>query len=146
MVSVSPEPCPCGRPFPVLESVEGRSDDVLYLSDGKGGKLPVHPMHFRSPLAAEKEVRQYEVIQRQEDILIRVVPAGGANSAELKERLASAVRNKLASAGVAVPPLEVEVVEMIDRDPERMSKLKLVRSEARATAHAGTGIEKLGWD
>lgn len=133
MIAVSPEACPCGRPFPVLESVEGRSDDVLYLPDGRGGELPVHPMHFRSPLAADKGVRQYEVIQRQDDILVRVVPARGADAAELKHRVMSVLRDELEAAGVAPPPLEVELVDTIERDPERMSKLKLVRSEASRT-------------
>ena len=65
MIGISTERCPCGRPFPLLKSAEGRSDDILHLPDGAGGSVPVHPMHLRSPLAAAKEVRQYQVVQRK---------------------------------------------------------------------------------
>lgn len=33
-VEISDRQCPCGRPFPVIESIEGRVDDLLYLPNG----------------------------------------------------------------------------------------------------------------
>ena len=45
--------------------------------------------------------------------------------------MTAAVRSQLEGAGAQPPPLRVELVDAIERDPERMSKLKLVRSEVR---------------
>jgi len=37
--------CPCGRKFQMIESIEGRMEDVLYFSrrDGRAASLPIHP-------------------------------------------------------------------------------------------------------
>ncbi len=129
MIAVNPEPCPCGRPFPLIESIEGRSDDILYLSDGIGGEVPVHPMHFRSPMAAARDVRQYQVVQRAESILLRIVLSDGANRDHTRRRLSAALDQKLRQAGAEPPTLEFEFVDAIERDPQTMSKLKLVSSE-----------------
>lgn len=119
MIGESPEWCPCGRPFPLIKAVEGRSDDILSLPDGRGGEVPIHPMHFRSPLAAAKQVRQYEVVRRDEEILVRRdAPAGPKRAA------GEAARRRREP-----PPLRVDFVDAIERDPRTMSKLKLVRSE-----------------
>ena len=46
-----PETCQCGRTLPVIESVDGRVDDILYTMDGRRigrldplfkGDLPIH--------------------------------------------------------------------------------------------------------
>lgn len=129
MIAVSPEPCPCGRPFPLLKAVEGRSDDILYLADGSGGTVPVHPMHFRSPLAAAAEVRQYQVVQRADEILLTVVPSQGATAEVIRESVLPKIAERLRGAGAEPPDLRVEVVDAIERNPDTMSKLKLIRSE-----------------
>jgi phenylacetate-CoA ligase len=33
--TISDEKCACGRNLPIVESIEGRSDDVLYAADGR---------------------------------------------------------------------------------------------------------------
>jgi phenylacetate-CoA ligase len=131
MVTVSPETCPCGRPFPVLTSIEGRSDEVLYLAGRAGGQVPVHPAVFRGSLAAERAVREYEVIQREGEIVIRIRPDSAVDGGPLRQRVASRLQQELASAAAVPPQLRVELVDEIRRDPRKMSKLKLVRSEVR---------------
>ena len=44
----SPDPCPCGRPFPLLKSIEGRSDDVLEMP----AVAAARSWSIRSPCAA----------------------------------------------------------------------------------------------
>jgi phenylacetate-CoA ligase len=131
MVTVSPETCPCGRPFPVLTSIEGRSDEVLYLAGRAGGQVPVHPAVFRGSLAAERAVREYEVIQREGEIVIRIRPDSAVDGGPLRQRVASRLQQELVSAAAVPPQLRVELVDEIRRDPRKMSKLKLVRSEVR---------------
>src|SRR5207244_2415039 len=46
MLTMSGEPCPCGRPFSLISGIDGRLDDVLYLESIDGGEVPVHPNHF----------------------------------------------------------------------------------------------------
>jgi len=62
--------CACGRTLPILGSVEGRVDDVLYTSDGRRiGRLdPVFKAHL--------PVREAQIIQETLDrVRVRYVPA-----------------------------------------------------------------------
>lgn len=77
--------CACGRPLPVLSSVEGRLDDVLVTRDGRRiGRLdPI----FKSDLP----IREAQIIQDTVDVVrIRIVPADGftpPDGATLADRL-----------------------------------------------------------
>ena len=67
--------CPCGRTLPLIASVDGRVDDVLYTSDGRAiGRLdPV----FKSRLP----VREAQIIQETLDtVRVRYVPDVGFTS------------------------------------------------------------------
>ncbi len=128
MVTVSPEPCPCGRPLRLLKAIEGRSDDILYVADGLGGHVPVHPLHLRSVLGAEGEVRQYQVVQRVDEISLRIVPSEDAQLEQLTARLEDGLRGSLKAAGAEPPPIRIEYVPALEREPG-MGKLKLVVSE-----------------
>lgn len=66
------DPCPCGRTLPVLASIEGRVDDVLYTADGRRiGRLdPV----FKQGVP----VQEAQIVQESLDLIrVRYVPAKG---------------------------------------------------------------------
>jgi phenylacetate-CoA ligase len=68
------ETCQCGRGLPVIESVEGRTDDLLYTSDGRRiGRLdPV----FKGDLP----IHEAQIIQEALDsVTVRYVPTRGFN-------------------------------------------------------------------
>ncbi|HVY22672.1 MAG TPA: F390 synthetase-related protein [Steroidobacteraceae bacterium] len=59
-----PEPCPCGRPTTALANIDGRYDDVLWLS-GPSGIGPVFPdLVTRTLVRAVPMIEDYEVIER----------------------------------------------------------------------------------
>jgi phenylacetate-CoA ligase len=73
------EKCLCGKKLPVIESIDGRSDDVLYTADGRRvGRLdPI----FKSNLP----VREAQIIQESlKTIRLKYVPADDFSSATLK--------------------------------------------------------------
>src|SRR5436190_24310157 len=41
VVTLSPDPCPCGSPLPLILRVEGRTDEVVWIQDGNQLR-PVH--------------------------------------------------------------------------------------------------------
>ena len=64
--------CPCGCSFPVLQSIEGRSDDMLQLPNGRQiGRLdPV--------FKAELPIREAQIAQTGKDAIeVRIVPETG---------------------------------------------------------------------
>lgn len=83
--------CDCGRPLPRIARLEGRSDDILYSSDGrKVGRLdPVFKADF--------PIREAQIIQETLDrVRVRLVPAEGFDETcersieeRLRERLGS---------------------------------------------------------
>ena len=136
-VAIDPEPCPCGRPLPLLRAVEGRADDVIRLAGSAGRPVAVHPLQF-APVAHAREVREFQIVQEGPALRVRVVLQPGA---EAPVRLESELEAKLRDLGVAEPSVSLEPVAALTRDPERMGKLKLVVADVSVrdgTHAAGT--------
>jgi putative adenylate-forming enzyme len=116
LVTASPEPCPCGRPFPLLKAIEGRSDDVLELPARSGGTKKIHPVTLRSPLAGIAALSEYRIVYRAGELRIEAVLAGSDGERachEIEARLGAA----LAESGAQTPPIQVESVAAIPRHP-----------------------------
>jgi putative adenylate-forming enzyme len=61
-VLLAAPPCPCGRPERTIEAIEGRADDILWLQDADGKRVPVFPDFVRRAMAhAGDVVRDYRV-------------------------------------------------------------------------------------
>jgi len=104
-LSVTGENCPCGRSYPVLGDVVGRTDDLLILPDGRiVGRLdPV----FKG-LSGLGEV---QIVQEApERVVVHVVPGSGYGD-EVRDALVSALTERL---GTSVR-IEVRTVEVIAR-------------------------------
>lgn len=61
VASLSDRPCPCGRTFRLMSELEGRVEDILKLPDGRF----VHPRAIWQVFKPDREVLQYQVIQRE---------------------------------------------------------------------------------
>ena len=125
-------PDPSGRPWLRIERADGRSDDVLRLPAPEGGEVRVHPFRLRAPFVRLTDVRQYQVVHRDDGLLVRVVgrPTAGR---DLPERVRGSVEEALREAG-AEPAVRVELVREIERERGHAAKLKLVVSEVSRAA------------
>lgn len=118
IVTLDPEPCPCGRTLRRFRSVAGRSDDVLRL-DG----VDVHPLQFAA-LASDPGVREFQVRQRGRRLVLRTVPADGVSVADVASRLGEQVTAALRGLGIASPEVTVEACTELPRSAG--GKLQLV--------------------
>ncbi|MBP7148528.1 MAG: phenylacetate--CoA ligase family protein [Acidobacteria bacterium] len=120
------EPCPCGRPFRRLASVEGRVLDVVVTPEGRafGGTFFTLTLRPASPA-----IRQFQVVQDRIDHLrVRIVPAEGYDAAHR-----SAVRAALARA--LGPSMRIDLEECAEIAPLPSGKRRFVVSELeRASA------------
>lgn len=99
---MSADPCPCGRGFHTMESIQGRDTDVVVTPSGN--RLIVH--FFTGILNHFPEVESFQVTQDSpEAILVRVVPANGF-SKETAGRIVSVLRAKGADLEIAVEAVE----------------------------------------
>lgn len=106
---MSGQPCPCGRGFPTMESIQGRDTDVVVTPSGN--RLIVH--FFTGILNHFPEVESFQVVQESpEAILVRVVPAEGFSHGLGKETTAGRIVAALRAKGADLE-IEVEAVEEI---------------------------------
>lgn len=131
MITMATESCPCGRPLRLIAMVEGRSDDIIYLQGPEGRAVLVHPIHFRSPMAAFHEIKQYQVVHKEDEIHLSVILQEGASGEKVAGKLREKLRGNLKSLGAKCPDIHVQFVDRIERDPRQMGKLKLIKSKAR---------------
>jgi phenylacetate-CoA ligase len=113
MLVVDPEPCACGRTLMRLKSVEGRSDDVLHLP-GRHGVVAVHPMQF-SVVTADADVREFQVVQCDDRLRLRVALRDAAMAGPVSERLEHRVSARLFELGVDDPKVIVEPCGALER-------------------------------
>lgn len=118
VVTMSPTPCPCGSPFPLIESVAGRTSDRFWVEiDGHYRELPASL--FLIAVNHYSEVAEHQVVQTGPNrFLVRAVPLPGKTlSAERVRRL---VMQSAQAEGLAeVIALDVEIVAAIP--PDRIS-------------------------
>jgi len=128
MVAIDSQPCPCGRSLRRVVSLDGRTDDMMYLPGTKGGRVAVHPITVRSPFARLTEVRQYRVVHDLDGLHVLVVLREGVDRDGAVREIGEVLGTTLAGAGVIPPPLHIEVVDALERDPGHGAKYKLVGS------------------
>jgi len=121
-ITISPEACPCGLPFRVLEAIEGREEDVLHLP-GPTGSVRVHPTVIHEALDG-LAAAAWQVVDEGDRFRLLVVPAG----ADLDmSSWAAALATALGAVGAAVPVVG-EVVDAIPRTA--LGKTPLIRRSA----------------
>ena len=96
----------------------------------------VHPLQF-GIVTRDREVREFQVVQEGESVLIRVVARSSASGA-LEGRLREVVSRKLAELGVREPRVSVERLENLARSAGGKLQLVVADPAARA-AHSRPG-------
>ena len=116
-VRLANQRCPCGLTFRLLDSIEGRTDDVLDVPTPGGGVVRVHPVVFHQVLdlldAAGWQVRQHE-----DQLRVLVAGPGPGFDPAGAER---AVQAALTTAGAHVPAVHLSVVDAIPTGAARQA-------------------------
>jgi len=109
---LSAEAHSCGLPFAVLESIQGRVEDILHLPAASGGKVAVQPLVFNRVMDIIP-VSGWQVAQQADDGL--VVLLAGVRNGLTNEVLRDQIGRSLAQEGVSVPYLQVQRVTAIPK-------------------------------
>jgi phenylacetate-CoA ligase len=117
--------CACGRGLPILEQIEGRSDDVVVTPDGR------RVGRFDPVFKADFPIREAQIVQEAPDrLVVSVVPAPGylpEHAEELRHRVRMRVGDSVSVA--------VESVERIPRT--KAGKFRAVVRRFREKEAAG---------
>jgi putative adenylate-forming enzyme len=128
-VTLADGPDAAGLPYRRIAAVDGRSDDILRFPGSAGREVAIHPYRLRMPFASLDEVRQYQIVQRQGQLDVRVVLHTAA-PADTPKRVRAALAEALVAAGARPPAIDVVPVEAIERESSHAAKLKLVKRAA----------------
>lgn len=131
-LTVTEEPCACGRTLRRVTAIHGRSDDVLRFPGRSGDWISVPPVHLRGAVAGIAGIAQFQILHDSEGLDVRIVPLGGAATVRLEE-VEAVLRQRLQALGVEAPPVRATAVDELPRDPTS-GKLKLVQSRKAAAA------------
>jgi phenylacetate-coenzyme A ligase PaaK-like adenylate-forming protein len=134
-VTLADGPNPTGRPYRRIAAVDGRSADILQLPGLRGGQVAVHPAVLGAAFARLPDVRQYQLLYDGRGLRVRAVLAPGA-ALDAPGHLRALLAESIEASGAAAPPIEVEEVMELAREPGPAAKIKLVKV-ASAGAPAG---------
>jgi putative adenylate-forming enzyme len=135
VVTIDPEPCPCGRGLVRARTIHGRSDDILSLLAGDGAPIAIHPLHF-ALLTGDPDIVEFQVRQHGPALTVLIVPTRPstapttAGASRLERRLQQAVVHKLVDLGIHDPQVTVESRHGLPRSAG--GKLQLVIADPAA--------------
>ena len=131
MVRPASSDCPCGRPFRMIDAIEGRLEDILVFParDRPRVSVSVHPNVFHE-LLERLPVAGWQVVQ--EPSRVRVLLLGTPPSAISSDTLAVSIRKRLEDDGALSPRIEIEHVDTLLRGPT--GKAPLIQRDASQQA------------
>jgi len=128
-VRFSSEPCPCGRPFKLIDAIEGRMQEVLSFRRAGGGEVRIHPLLFHN-LLDTLPVSGWQVVQEAGGLHILLAHVHGALD---DSQIESRVQNALVAQEAVFPPIQVQRVDAI---PQTIAgKAPLVKSNLASALH-----------
>ncbi len=113
--AISPDPCSCGRPYPVLASLIGRAADLFMAADGTkihGSQLGVglQKLLASTPLGVIRQVLFQQIDPLHWKVLVE---SGGGFDAPLAAQLTELVRSNFGRQC----DVEIERVSVVPREP-----------------------------
>jgi phenylacetate-CoA ligase len=106
------ETCSCGRPFTLLEEIQGRSADLLSFSKVTGERMTVNP-HILTQVMDTVPASEWQIVQQHDGLRILL---RGEPRARQDEELLHALRQALSAQGVSALPIWIEHVVAIPRN------------------------------
>ena len=111
-LKLSTDACPCGRTFQLIEEIEGREEQVIFLEGGAGEEVRVEPDLFFD-LMVPLPIDGWQVVQEGKDAITFLVLGP---QAEFKEdEFLKRMGDELEKLAAKRPTLKVEVVDELRR-------------------------------
>ncbi|MBI4491633.1 MAG: phenylacetate--CoA ligase family protein [Chloroflexi bacterium] len=129
--------CPCGRPFVLIDDVQGRMEEVLRFPTATGGEVAVHPNTFHHVMDTVPS-SGWQVVQEPDGLTVLL---SGVREDLEDSALVERLRRDLAAQDALVPEVRVQRVAAIPRAAS--GKAPLIKSNLPprgAGAGRGEGV------
>jgi putative adenylate-forming enzyme len=130
VVTISPQRCPCGSSFRVIEQIQGRSDDVYWgvRSDGNGMQFIFPDYIRRAIIVLSDQIQEYQVIQESpDDVLVRLQVPDVAAHEQIAQAARKGIRHVFSNYGCHEPCVEVEFAAP-ERNPRSHKLIRIRRA------------------
>lgn len=110
IISLDPQPCPCGSCFRVISRIQGRSDDVFWAdrADGPGLQYVFPDYISRAIISSSDGIEEYQAVQvSPRQVLVRILPNGKDQEPRIAEEAAAAIRRVFAAYRCREPDVRV---------------------------------------
>lgn len=109
---LSPKPCSCGRPFSLIQEIQGREEQVIALPGKAGGTVHIEPDLFFDAMVL-LPIDGWQVMQEREDALTFLIlrPHESFKEHEFLTRMTE----ELTKQGAKLPSLKVEYIQELRR-------------------------------
>jgi putative adenylate-forming enzyme len=114
--------CPCGRPFALIDGIQGRVEDVLRFPAASGGQVTVQPALFHRVMDTVP-AGGWQVLQEPEGLTVLL---SGVQKGYVDDVLADSLRRELAAQGALAPSVKVRRVPAITRT--KVGKAPLIKA------------------
>ncbi len=111
-IKLASKPCPCGRPFPLIEEVQGREEQVIHLTGKDGGEIAIDPEFFFDEMVL-LPIDGWQIVQENKDTLTCFIlrPHSTFNESEFVKR----ITGELETQGAKTPTVKVERIDELRR-------------------------------
>jgi phenylacetate-coenzyme A ligase PaaK-like adenylate-forming protein len=110
-VRLAATPDPAGRPYRIIDGIQGRREDILIFPAGQGGTVTVHPNVFHA-LLDTVPVSGWQIIQEASGLKVLL---SGVREGFSKETFTAALQQALVTHGVLPQAIQVQQVAAIPR-------------------------------
>jgi phenylacetate-CoA ligase len=118
-VCLALHPCSCGRPFALIDDIQGRVEDILSFPRREGGFVNIHPLVF-SRIMDTLPISGWQVIQEVDGLCVLL---SGIHSELKDEMLADTLRQALREQGAIIAHVDVQRVDTIPKTAAGKSPL-----------------------
>jgi phenylacetate-CoA ligase len=131
IATASARTCSCGRPYPLIERVEGRTNDLVVAPDGR----LINSLALIYPVREVAGIEQYRIVQKTVDTFHVELACDGAFDRAAEDRIRGGWQRLLRA------PVHVTFEYVPRIPPERGGKFRHVRSEVSAIAAANAAAD-----
>jgi phenylacetate-CoA ligase len=111
-VRMAKDMCPCGRPFPLIDDIQGRIQEVIHLEGKSGGLVAIQPIFFHVIMESIPSEGWQVVQESRRSLRISVLhPGAGLDEAGLKQSITSG----LVKQGAVEPSIELDYPSSLQR-------------------------------
>lgn len=125
-LKLSTKACPCGRTFQLIDEIEGREEQVIFLEGKSGEEIRIEPDLFFDEMVL-LPIDGWQVVQERKDAITFLLlrPHPEFEEAEFLERMGSEIEK----LGAKRPTLNVEVIDELRRT--KLGKLITIQALLR---------------